>query len=70
MSRDCAHLDATISEPRRSLSAAFPMSSRSIPAVPDKGKPFGIGDQESTPSHRKLLRSEAVVVSVAETSGQ
>jgi hypothetical protein len=36
----------------------------------DEGGPFGFGDQESISSHRKLLRSEAVVVSVAETSGQ
>jgi hypothetical protein len=36
----------------------------------DEGGPFGFGDQEPIPSHRKLLRSKAVVVSVAETSGQ
>jgi len=36
----------------------------------DEGGPFEIGDQEPTSSHRKLLRSRAVVVSVAETSGQ
>ena len=35
----------------------------------DEGRPFGFGDQEPIPSHRKLLRSKAVVVSVAETSG-
>jgi hypothetical protein len=32
----------------------------------DEGGPFGFGDQEPIPSHRKLLRSKAVVVSVAE----
>ena len=31
----------------------------------DEGGPFGFGDQEPIPSHRKLLRSKAVVVSVA-----
>jgi hypothetical protein len=36
----------------------------------DEGGPFGFGDQVSIPSHRKLLRSRAVVVSVAETSGR
>ena len=36
----------------------------------DEGGPFGFGDQELISSHRKLLRSKAVVVSVAEKSGQ
>jgi hypothetical protein len=36
----------------------------------DEGGPFGFGDQESISSYRKLLWSKAVVVSVAETSGQ
>ena len=36
----------------------------------DEGGPFGFGDQEPIPSHRKLLRSKAVVVSVAETPGR
>jgi hypothetical protein len=36
----------------------------------DEGGPFGFGDQEPISSHRKLLRSKAVVVSVAETSGR
>jgi hypothetical protein len=36
----------------------------------DEGGPFGFGDQESIPSHRKLPRSKAVVVSVAEKSGR
>ena len=35
----------------------------------DEGGPFGFGDQEPIPSHRKLLRSKAVVVSVAVKSG-
>jgi hypothetical protein len=33
----------------------------------DGGRPSGFGDQEPIPSHRKLLRSKATVVSVAET---
>jgi hypothetical protein len=35
----------------------------------DEGGPFGFGDQESIPSHRKLLRPKSVVVSVAEKAG-
>ena len=31
--------------------------------------PFGFGNQESIPSHRKLLWSKAMVVSVAEKAG-
>jgi hypothetical protein len=33
----------------------------------DGGGPFGFGNQVPISSHRKLLRSKAVVVSVAET---
>ena len=36
----------------------------------DEGGPFGFGDQELIPSHRKLLLSKATVVNVAETSGR
>jgi hypothetical protein len=36
----------------------------------DGGRPSGFGDQESIPSHCKLLRSKAVVVSVAVKSGR
>src|ERR1700720_381495 len=36
----------------------------------DEGGPFGFGNQVLISSHRKLLRSEAVVVSVAETPGR
>jgi hypothetical protein len=35
----------------------------------DEGGPFGFGNQVLISSHRKLLRSKAVVVSVAETLG-
>ena len=37
--------------------------------VGDEGGPFEFGNQVLISSHRKLLRSKAVVVSVAETSG-
>src|SRR5580704_17123402 len=36
----------------------------------DEGGPFGFGTQVLISSHRKLLWSKAVVVSVAETPGQ
>src|SRR5215469_4701842 len=35
----------------------------------DEGGPFEIGSQVQVSSHRKLLSSKAMVVSVAETSG-
>jgi len=35
----------------------------------DEGGPFGIGYQGLISSHRKLLLSKAIVVSVAETLG-
>jgi hypothetical protein len=35
----------------------------------DEGGPFGIGYQGPISSHRKLLLSKAIVVSVAETLG-
>src|SRR5262247_875033 len=36
----------------------------------DEGGPFEFGNQVLISSHRKLLRSKAVVVSVAETPGR
>jgi len=36
----------------------------------DEGGPFGFGNQVLISSHRKLLWSKAMVVSVAETPGQ
>src|SRR6516165_10193615 len=36
----------------------------------DEGRPFGVGNQVLISSHRKLLRSKAVVVSVAEKPGR
>src|ERR1700683_2490124 len=36
----------------------------------DEGRSFGFGNQVLISSHRKLLRSKAVVVSVAETPGR
>jgi hypothetical protein len=36
----------------------------------DEGGPFEVGNQVLISSHRKLLLSKAMVVSVAETPGQ
>jgi len=36
----------------------------------DEGRPFEVGNQVLISSHRKLLRSKAMVVSVAEKSEQ
>src|SRR6266480_1147850 len=36
----------------------------------DEGRPFEVGNQVLTLSHRKLLSSKAMVVDVAETPGQ
>jgi hypothetical protein len=36
----------------------------------DEGRPFKVGNQVLISSHRKLLSSKAMVVNVAETSGQ
>jgi hypothetical protein len=36
----------------------------------DEGRPFEVGDQVLASSHRKLLSSKAMVVSVAEKPGQ
>ena len=52
------------------LSRASPVQTAMRNRTRDEGRPFGFGDQEPIPSHRKLLRSKAVVVSVAGTPGQ
>jgi hypothetical protein len=36
----------------------------------DEGRPFEVGDQVLVSSHRKLLSSKAMVVSVVEKPGQ
>ena len=52
------------------MSRALPVHTASRNCIRDEGRPFGFGSQVLIPSHRKLLRSKAVVVSVAEKSGQ
>jgi hypothetical protein len=58
-----------VSAPRR-VSRAKPVHTVSCNCMRDEGGPFGTGSQVQVSSHRKLLPSKAVVVSVAETPGQ
>ena len=52
------------------VSRALPVQTASRNCMRDEGRPFGFGNQVLIPSHRKLLQSKAMVVSVAETPGQ
>ena len=52
------------------VSRASPVHTAMRNCMRDEGRSFGFGNQVLIPSHRKLLRSKAVVVSVAETPGQ
>jgi hypothetical protein len=52
------------------VSRASPVHAAMRNCTRDEGGPFGVGNQVLISSHRKLLRSKAVVVNVAETSGQ
>jgi hypothetical protein len=52
------------------VSRALPVHTASRNCMRDEGRSFGFGNQVLIPSHRKLLRSKAMVVSIAETSGQ
>jgi hypothetical protein len=52
------------------VSRALPVQTATRNCTRDEGGPFGFGNQVLIPSHCKLLRSKAVVVSVAVKSGQ
>ncbi len=52
------------------VSRASPVQTAVRNYTRDEGGPFGFGDRELIPSHRKLLWSKALVVSVAEKSGR
>jgi hypothetical protein len=52
------------------LVSASPVQTAMRNCTRDGGGPFEVGNQVLTSSHRKLLSSKAMVVSVAETSGQ
>ena len=51
------------------VSRAWPIQTAMRNCTRDEGGPFEVGNQVLTSSHRKLLSSKAMVVSVAETSG-
>src|SRR5208337_1156780 len=52
------------------VSRATPVHTALRNCMRDEGGPFEAGSQVQVSSHRKLLRSKAVVVSVAEKPGQ
>ena len=52
------------------VSRASPVQTAVRNCTRDEGRPFEAGDQVLASSHRKLLSSKAMVVSVAETPGQ
>ena len=52
------------------VSRALPVQTASRNCMKDEGRSFGFGNQVLISSHRKLLRSKAMVVSIAETSGR
>ena len=52
------------------VSRASPVQTAMRNCTRDGGGPFEVGNQVLTSSHRKLLLSKAMVVSVAETSGR
>ena len=61
----------------RQIEVAMGLVSRVLPVqtavrncTRDEGGPFEVGNQVLISSHRKLLSSKAMVVSVAETPGQ
>ena len=51
------------------VSRASPVQTAGRNCTRDEGGPFEVGNQVLISSHRKLLSSKAMVVSVAETSG-
>jgi hypothetical protein len=63
-----ANLAANVSVGSCVTSIAGPNGMRNCTG--DEGRPFEVGDQVLASSHRKLLSSKAMVVSVAEKPGQ
>jgi hypothetical protein len=53
-----------------SVSRVSPVHTAMRNCTRDEGGPFEVGNQVLISSHRKLLSSKAIVVSVAETAGQ
>jgi hypothetical protein len=53
-----------------SVSRVSPVHTAMRNCTRDEGGPFEVGNQVLISSHRRLLSSKAMVVSVAETAGQ
>src|ERR1700758_2062045 len=66
----CGVLRASTTSASGRVSRAWPVQTATRNCTRDEGGPFGFGNQVPIPSHCKLLRSRAVVVSVAVKSGQ
>ena len=64
----CESLEPPMSQLGR-VSRVSPVHTAVRNCTRDEGGPFGIGYQGLISSHRKLLLSKAIVVSVAETLG-
>ena len=58
------------SDANGSVSRVSPVHTAMRNCTRDEGGPFEVGNQVLISSHRKLLSSKAMVVSVAETAGQ
>ena len=65
----CESLEPPMSQLGR-VSRVSPVHTAVRNCTRDEGGPFGIGHQGLISSHRKLLLSKAMVVSVAETAGR
>ena len=65
----CRSCSSALMSARGRVSRASPVHTVMRNCSRDEGRPFGFGDQVPIPSHCKLLRSKAVVVSVAGKSG-
>ena len=68
--RICEQLGVQFPGPTRRVSRAQPVQTATHNCTRDEGGPFEAGSQVLASSHRKLLSSKAMVVSVAETPGR
>ena len=67
--RFCERLGVQLPGPTRLVSRVSPVQTALRNCTRDEGRSFEVGNQVLISSHRKLLLSKAIVVSVAETSG-
>jgi len=67
--RICERLGVKLPGPTRRVSRVSPVHTAIRNCTRDEGGPFEVGSQVLVSSHRKLLSSKAMVVSVAETPG-